>query len=60
MGDGELVSMVAGEIYEGCDEKKWRILRSGGIEKEMDSGGIRNCEGRGNFLTGDIVEKNEV
>ena len=57
MVNRELVSIVVGEIDEGRDEVKWRMLRSGGIEKEADGGGIRNFEGGGNFLTGDLVGK---
>ena len=51
---------MAGELYEGIDEVEWRTLRSCGIAKEVDGGGIRNGEGGGKFWTGDRVLKTEV
>ena len=48
---------MQGERNEGHNEVYQWTLRPGGISKEVDGGVIINGEGRGNFLTGHLVEK---
>ena len=48
---------MVGRLDEVCDLLELWALKSGGISKEVDGGGISNSEGGGKFSTRDIVEK---
>ena len=56
---GVLLAIVAGELNTGLDELEWWTLISGGILKEVASGGTNNSDGWGNFLAWDRVEETE-
>ena len=57
---GALASMVMGELDEGFDDLEWSMLWYGYIDKDFDSGSIKNDEVRGNFLAGYLVEEDEA